>query len=119
MKQYVGITRDHSGSMQQVAQSARDDYNDLTKTLKQNSDKFDIYTVVSVVECGILNQNTGKTENKFVVDTVEIDSIKQLTTYEANGRNTPLFDKELSQKERSLEQKRKKLEQLKKELGEV
>lgn len=92
MKQYVGISRDHSGSMYSLAASARDDYNELTKTLQTNSRKFLIDTAVSVVECGILNKNTYHTENKFVVDTMDVNTIVPLSEYETTGRNTPLFD---------------------------
>lgn len=89
MKQYVGISRDHSGSMYSLAASARDDYNELTKTLQTNSRKFLIDTTVSVVECGILNKNTYHTENKFVVDTMDVNTIVPLSEYETTGRNTP------------------------------
>jgi hypothetical protein len=84
MKQYVGISRDHSGSMGHLAQRARIDYNEIINALKNASEKHDADTIVSVVS----HQGTIKRE---VVNS-SVNSLKPLTTYPTPGSRTPLFD---------------------------
>lgn len=84
MKQYIGISRDHSGSMQSLASQAMKDYNTTIDSIKKSSEQHDIDTVVSVVECG------GGVRR--VVTNSGINKLKPLSNYPTPGSNTPLFD---------------------------
>lgn len=88
MKQYVGISRDHSGSMSHLAITAMKDYNDTIATIKENAYKQDIDTIVSTVKCGVGGAG------KVVQDVVNsnITKLKTLTQYTTDGGSTPLFD---------------------------
>lgn len=88
MKNYVGISRDHSGSMHHLTTAAKNDYNQTIKSVAQEAAKYDIDTIVSVVECGI-----GRPARvKRVVTNSNVQQLKPLTDYIANGNSTPLFD---------------------------
>lgn len=84
MKQYVGISRDHSGSMAHLKERARADYNEIINALKVSSDKTDIDTIVNVVS----HQGNIKRE----VMNSSVNSLKPLTNYPTPGSNTLLFD---------------------------
>jgi hypothetical protein len=93
MKQYVGLSCDHSGSMCHVAETARLDYNQQVSDLKESAIRYGVDTIVSVVQCGILaDVYPRNTVNRFSVLNSSISAVKPLSTYDANGRNTPLFD---------------------------
>lgn len=83
-KQYIGISRDHSGSMNGLARAAKDDYNQTIAAIKTASKQEDIDTIVSVVKQG------GGIEREVVNS--GIDRLKPLTSYSTPGSNTPLFD---------------------------
>jgi hypothetical protein len=85
-KTYVGIGRDHSGSMSSLVKGAMKDYNDLIKQLRSASDEEGIDTIVNTVTFGELF--TGI--KKEAVNS-SLNAIKLLTSYTANG-STPLFD---------------------------
>jgi hypothetical protein len=90
MKNYIGISRDHSGSMRVIARPAARDYNDNIAVIAENADRFDIDTVVSVVECG-----AGRTSHvKRVVVNSNVSALKPIPEkdYVADGTGTPLFD---------------------------
>ncbi len=89
MKQYIGISRDHSGSMKHISKPAMNDYNDLIETIKSASKEHDIDTIVSVVKCGI-GPGAGRVEREVVNSTLL--QLKPLDTYPANGGSTPLFN---------------------------
>lgn len=92
-KQYIGISRDHSMSMTKIAGAAKNDYNQQIKTIKEVSDKHDIDTIVTVVNCGVTD---GSFSNRGAVTTDVVNSsvnrLKSLDTYVTNGGSTPLFD---------------------------
>lgn len=88
MKQYVGISRDHSASMRGLTAKAASDYNLNIESIKEGSTEHGIDTVVSVIECGA--GSTDKTQ--FVVINSSVNSLKPISHYEANGGGTPLFD---------------------------
>lgn len=92
LKNYVGISRDHSASMGTIARAAARDYNDLIAALREGAAEEKIDTIVSVVKCGVYGY--GRTENKFdtINSNVMVLSPIQESSYEATGRNTPLFD---------------------------
>lgn len=84
MTQYIGIVRDHSGSMYSLQAAAMKDYNDTIAAVKAASDGNDIPTIVSVAEIG------GGGVRKVVVNQ-NIRDIDKLYRYRADG-GTPLFD---------------------------
>lgn len=90
MKNYVGISRDHSGSMQGLVTAAAADYNDLIAAIREGSDEHDIDTIVSVVKCGV-----GRPA-QVVRESVNssINRLKPIGPgeYIADGNSTPLFD---------------------------
>ena len=90
MKNYVGISRDHSVSMSRVAKAAMQDYNALIESFKQNTIRSGIDTVMSVVECG--TKVAGYTKNRFDVQNSSISAVKPLQSYKTDGSCTPLFE---------------------------
>jgi hypothetical protein len=84
MKQYIGISRDHSGSMSHLKKAAMADYNNIVSALKTASDVNKIDTIVNVVS----HQGSIKRE---VVNS-SVNSLKPLTNYPTPGTSTPLFD---------------------------
>jgi hypothetical protein len=88
MKQYIGISRDHSGSMSSLARHAMNDYNQNIAAIKDAAEKQDIDTVVSVVECGRGNRGTVE---RTVINS-GVSRLKPLEAYVTDGSSTPLFD---------------------------
>lgn len=87
---YIGISRDHSGSMQSIAQAAARDYNANIKSIRDNANKTSIKTLVSVVECGY--GRTGSVRRDLVNESVSsLEPINEYS-YSAQGSGTPLFD---------------------------
>jgi hypothetical protein len=85
MKQYVGISRDHSGSMSSLRDPARRDYNENIAAIKNAANENKVDTIVSVVRCGIKNS----VDREVVNSNVQI--LRPLDSYQTDG-NTPLFD---------------------------
>lgn len=90
LKNYIGISRDHSGSMYSIARAAARDYNANIATIRDAALKSGINTRVSVVECGY-----GRTSS--VRRDIINESVQHLTpineySYSAAGSGTPLFD---------------------------
>lgn len=90
MKQYVGIVRDHSGSMGTLVTSAMVDYNAQITEIRKGSDQYGIDTIVSVVECG-RGRTRGKEFQRDVVNS-SVGRLQPLTHYAATGGTTPLWD---------------------------
>jgi hypothetical protein len=86
MKQYIGISRDHSGSMATLASLAKADYNENIDAIRNAATKEGIDTIVTTVKCGV---GSGLVERESVNSSVT--ALKPLTRYEASGQ-TPLFD---------------------------
>lgn len=87
-KTYVGLSRDHSGSMRSIARYAARDYNAKVADFKENAIGQTIK--VSVVECGY-----GATSSvRRVEEHVDVSQLKPIneSSYSANGRGTPLWD---------------------------
>lgn len=85
MKQYIGISRDHSGSMNTLRHAALKDYNDNIVAIQSAAKDKAIDTIVSVVRCGIKSGVDRETVNS------NVQAIKPLSYYDADG-STPLFD---------------------------
>lgn len=87
-KQYVGLVRDHSASMSNIASAALNDYNDLIGVIKKAADKEDIDTIASAVECG----RGSRGEVRVDFQNSSIARLKPLLSYVTDGGGTPLFD---------------------------
>jgi hypothetical protein len=90
MKNYIGISRDHSGSMRNIALAAGRDYNDNIASIKEEAEKHNIDTIVSVVKCGV--GRPGRVEVESLNSS--INALKPIPDYSyvASGSSTPLFD---------------------------
>lgn len=90
MKNYIGISRDHSASMRGIALAAGRDYNDNIASIQEGSDEHNIDTIVSVVKCGVGGAATVERE---VVNS-NVSKLKPISDgkYIADGAGTPLFD---------------------------
>lgn len=84
MKTYVGIIRDHSGSMGGIARYAARDYNEVVASLKEAAHENSIDTIVSVIEVG------GNTRRVVTNSAVGILQPIPETSYQASG-GTPLY----------------------------
>lgn len=86
MKTYLGISRDHSGSMRRIATAAARDYNATILATRRAASVNQIETTVSVVKSG------GAVTRDITL--VPIGSVKLLNEnqYGTPGYNTPLFD---------------------------
>lgn len=90
MKNYIGFSRDHSGSMRSIARVAARDFNSKIASIREASLSQNQDTIVSVVECGY-----GSTDQvRRAVTNSSVASLTPLVegSYEANGRGTPLWD---------------------------
>lgn len=90
MKQYIGISRDHSGSMAGIRHLAMKDYNEQIAAIKQSAVKFGIDTILSVMSCSI--RSDGRTVNQWDTQLSSISGVKRMFEYAATGNNTQLFD---------------------------
>lgn len=83
MKQYIGIAKDHSGSMWSLRSGAIKDYNNVISSLKKAAGDTDIETRLSVVE--FANRASMVATNKLLED------FSPSNQYYTNG-GTALFD---------------------------
>lgn len=85
MKQYVGISRDHSGSMESygLTRAAMNDYNTTIEELERASTLNGIDTIVSVV------RHEGRIIRE--VENSSVNALRRLSRYDAPGSRTPLF----------------------------
>jgi hypothetical protein len=88
-KNYIGISRDHSGSMSHIAIAAARDYNNNIKSIQEANLAEKQDTIVSVVKCGVGSH--GTVERETINSTVA--QLQPLTEnmYKADGGATPLF----------------------------
>lgn len=87
-KLYVGILRDHSGSMDWLSRPAMEDYNSLIATIKNASEAQDVDTIVFTTKFGV--GVDGRFEREAVNSSVS--RLKALTSYKADGSYTPVWD---------------------------
>jgi hypothetical protein len=90
VKNYIGISRDHSGSMRSIAHMAARDYNDNIAAITEESKKQGQDTIVSVVQCGV--GHSGKVVRESVNSSC--NKLKPIGEYSyiADGGGTPLWD---------------------------
>lgn len=90
LKNYIGFSRDHSGSMRSIARFAARDYNDNIAAVREASLSNNQDTIVSVVECGF--ERTDRVRR--VITNSSVNQLTPITEsqYIADGVGTPLFD---------------------------
>lgn len=86
MKSYIGLVRDHSGSMASHAALALRDYNENLRTLKESAQASGLETYASIIKFGVgfygIVRETSRSDLRY---------LPELTHYEARS-NTPLYD---------------------------
>jgi hypothetical protein len=87
MKNYIGFSRDHSGSMRSIAHAAMRDYNDQLGTIQAAATLQNQDTIVSVVTIGVGQQAVVGRE----VMNSNVQVLKPLTHYPADAGGTPLI----------------------------
>lgn len=100
IKNYIGISRDHSASMRSIAPAAARDFNTNIQSIREAAVEHSQDTIVSVIKCGFREQLPGgygyasDTKNVFESINSNILAIQPINEqgYNANGNNTPLFD---------------------------
>ena len=111
LKNYIGISRDHSASMRGIAAPAARDYNSNIQAIKTNSENQKQDTIISVVKCGSYGiQKSGRDARgrytgrpgfdsgiNGVVREISNSSINKLvplseSEYDTDYGATPLFD---------------------------
>lgn len=90
-KNYIGISRDHSGSMSSIATAAARDYNNNINSIREANEAEKQDTIVSVVKCGV-NSALNGIEREISLSTVSRLQALNENYYGANGSYTPLFD---------------------------
>lgn len=90
LKNYIGISRDHSGSMSSIGRAAARDYNANIESIRTAAKNSGIETLVSVVECGYGRTDSVRREivNESVANIRPINE----RDYSTSGYGTPLFD---------------------------
>lgn len=88
MKNYIGFSRDHSGSMRHIAHNALADYNEQLRTIKGAATDHNQDTIVSVVTMGVGSRGIVGRE---VVNS-NISVLEPLKSYEADANATPMID---------------------------
>lgn len=93
MKNYIGFSNDHSGSMGHIAKAAARDFNATVAAIQSAAQANSIDTIVNVVQCGIRTAQSGAAVVRQVVNS-NIQALKPIaeSSYLANGHATPLFD---------------------------
>lgn len=90
MKQYIGFSRDHSGSMRLLAKAAARDYNDTIAAIKDAALTNNIDTIVSTVKCGV--GGVGAVIRETVNSSIAALQPVPEHDYRTDGGSTPLFD---------------------------
>lgn len=83
-KNYIGLARDHSGSMASLARPAMVDYNDTIQGIREAAVTGDRDTIVSTVYCF-----DGLVRREYINSSIAV--LKPLTSFQTAGQ-TPLFD---------------------------
>lgn len=107
VKNYIGISRDHSASMSSIARPAARDYNSNIQSIKAESTAEKQDTIVSVVKCGSYGitgngyrysrPNAVSNATNGVIREIINSNVNQLQTlnendYDTDYGSTPLFD---------------------------
>ncbi len=90
MKQYIGISRDHSRSMWNISKAAARDYNANILAIQEAARTNNLDTIVSVVKCGVGYQ--ARVDREIINSNVHILQPIRESAYVADGSGTPLWD---------------------------
>jgi len=88
MKNYIGFSRDHSGSMGHLHRAAMADYNEQLHTIQEAAKSTNQDTIVSVVTIGVGHRAIVGRE---VVNS-NVHVLKPLSSYETDAGGTPMID---------------------------
>lgn len=88
LKNYIGISRDHSASMRTLSKGALKDYNSTISAIKDAAETSKIDTIVSVVSCGVGPYGEVKKE----IINSSLKTLDPAELYSTDGGSTPLFD---------------------------
>ena len=90
MKQYVGFSNDHSGSMRSHQRNAANDFNANLVAVQNGAREQQIQTLISVVECGY--GDTARVRRTMLHENAV--NVRQISPhdYTTRGRGTPLWD---------------------------
>src|SRR5580692_9156244 len=89
-KQYIGISRDHSGSMRGLTHLASADYNLNLEAIQRASRDNNLDTIMNVIKCGVGHRAT--VDRETVNSNVQVLRPMSPSAYIADGNGTPLFD---------------------------
>lgn len=89
LRTFVGISRDHSGSMRPLADGAMRDYNAQISAIKESVTSEGQESSVTVALCGVHGPGGAY---EVAVHNAPIEMIQPITSYPTNGTSTPLFD---------------------------
>src|SRR5882672_320670 len=90
MKNYIGLSRDHSRSMWSITRPAAKDYNDNIRAIQDAARNNNIDTIVSVVKCGV--GPYASVEREVINSNVHVLQPINEIAYIADGSGTPLWD---------------------------
>lgn len=90
MKSYIGISRDHSGSMQPHRKNAAKDYNITLAGIQEAAKESGLETLVSLVKCGVGHLALVQEEYRNVFASKLLPIVPE--SYIADGSGTPLWD---------------------------
>lgn len=90
MKQYVGFSNDHSGSMRSHKRNAAMDFNANLVAVQEGARDQNIQTLISVVECGY--GNTDRVRRTVLHENAKDVRQVAFNDYTTDGRGTPLWD---------------------------
>lgn len=89
-KNYIGISRDHSGSMRGLEKAAATDYNNTIRGIRTESIDAGQDTIMFVVKCGV--GYGGAVVRESVNSSVAVLKEMNAANYIADGNSTPLYD---------------------------
>src|SRR3990167_299296 len=88
MKNYIGFSRDHSGSMRHLAHLALRDYNEQLSTIQAAATLQNQDTIVSAVTIGVGSRAVVGRET--VNSNIQV--LKPLSSYPADAGGTPMIE---------------------------
>lgn len=84
---FIGLARDHSGSMRHIAHAAKRDYNEQLNTIQEAARTHNQDTIVSVVTIGV---GSRAVVGREVVNS-NVNVLKPMTEYKADANGTPMI----------------------------
>lgn len=88
MKNYIGFSRDHSGSMRSIAHAALRDYNEQLEVIQAAAASHNQDTIVSAVTIGV---GSRAIVGREVVNS-NVQVLKPLSSYQADAGGTPMIE---------------------------